>query len=183
MDDIMKAFLLGARRHSPMSDWVEWLHITRGKTHCEICLKLDQCWFMNSNKPDLPQHPYCHCEAQRIPYERVLNEANAVSDYRKYDPYLFNRDNVYDHKKQQLFENWGYTIDDSKWLQQEIEKQALEKYVAGEYSLGRLNEQGQRISIRIEIPRKKGKDMVSFVLGWMVEPKGKIRLNTPYGGK
>ena len=30
---------------------------------------------------------------------------------------------------------WGYTVDDARWLQAEIEKQALEKYIAGEYTL------------------------------------------------
>ncbi len=183
MDEVMKAFLNGARRGSPTADWVEWVHVTRGKTHCETCLKLDKCWFINANKPELPQHPFCHCEATPIPYKRVLDEANAKSAYSKYDPYLFNRGNAYTHSKQKMFESWGYTIDDSNWLQEEIEKQALEKYTAGEYSIGRLNEQGQRISIRIEIPRKIGSGTVSFVSGWMVEPNGQIHLNTPYGGK
>lgn len=183
MDDLVKAFLLGARQDSPSASWVEWQHITKGKTHCETCLKLDGCWFKASNKPTLPQHPFCHCETMPISYERVLNEATAQSAYSKYDPYLFNRGNVYDHKKQEMFEEWGYTIGDSKWLQQEIEKQALEKYIAGEYKLGRLNEQGQRISIRVEIPRKHGSGNVSFITGWMVNADGMIHLNTPYGGK
>lgn len=183
MDEIMKAFLHGARRGSPTADWVEWVHVTRGKTHCETCLKLDKCWFMNANKPELPQHPFCRCEVKPIPYKRVLGEANAESAYSKYDPYLFNRGNAYTHNKQQMFESWGYTIDDSKWLQEEIEKQALEKYIAGEYSLGKLNKDGQRISIRVEIPRKNASGNISFVTGWMVYPDGRIQLTTPYGGK
>ena len=36
---------------------------------------------------------------------------------------------MYDHNKEKLFNSWGYTIDDSKWLQNEIEKQALQKYI------------------------------------------------------
>lgn len=183
MDDLMKAFLSGAYRHSPTADWVEWVHVARGKSHCDTCLKLDQCWFMSSDKPDLPQHPFCHCETQSIPHSRVLNEAVSESDYSKYDPYLFDPEDFYKHGKRKGFENWGYTIADSKWLQQEIEKQALKKYVVGEYSLGRLNEQGQRISIRVQIPRKNGSGTVSFITGWMVKPNGKIHLNTPYGGK
>ncbi|MFQ9950830.1 MAG: hypothetical protein ACLRV9_00720 [Clostridium sp.] len=78
---------------------------------------------------------------------------------------------------------WGYTVDDARWLQAEIEKQALEKYIAGEYTLGKLNKDGQRISVRIEIPRKNGGRMVSFLSGWMVYPNGSLRLTTPYGGK
>ena len=183
MDEVMKAFLNGARRGSPTADWVEWVHVTRGKTHCETCLKLDKCWFMNANKPELPQHPFCHCEATPIPYKRVLHEANAESAYSKYDPYLFNRGNVYTHSKQKMFESWGYTIGDATWLQKEIEKQALEKYIAGEYTLGILNDKGQRVSIRVEIPRKGDRRTVSFITGWMVYPDGRIQLTTPYGGK
>ena len=65
----------------------------------------------------------------------------------------------------------------------EVEKQALEKYVSGDYMLGKLNQNGQRISIRVEIPRKDKSETVSFVTGWMVKPNGLIQLNTPFGGK
>ena len=183
MDEMMKAFLHGARRGSPTADWVEWVHRSRGKTHCETCLKLDKCWFMNANKPELPQHPFCHCETMPIPYSRVLDEANAQSAYSKYDPYLFDTMDYYKHGKNKAFESWGYSVDDSAWLKKEIEKQALRKYVAGEYSLGKLNKDGQRISIRVEIPRKNESGNVSFITGWMVYPNGRIQLSTPYGGK
>ena len=49
-----------------------------------------------------------------------------------------------------------------------MEKRGLEKYVAGEYILSKLNENGQRINIVIEIQRKDKAEMVSFVSGWMV---------------
>ena len=78
---------------------------------------------------------------------------------------------------------WGYTVDDAKWLQSEMERQAREKYIKGDYILGKLDKDGQRISIRIEIPRKDGIGTVSFVSGWMVQPNGELRLITPYGGK
>ena len=81
-----------------------------------------------------------------------------------------------------MFESWGYSIDDSQWLQKEFEKQALDKYVSGEYTLGKLNKDGQRISIRVEIPRKDKQQTVSFVTGWMVYPNGQIQMTTPYGG-
>ena len=42
---------------------------------------------------------------------------------------------------------------------------------------------GQRISIRVEIPRKNKNEMVSFITGWMVRPNGLIHLNTPYGAE
>jgi len=64
-----------------------------------------------------------------------------------------------------------------------MERQALEKYLAGDYMLGKLNKDGQRIIIRIEIPRRTGDGTVSFISGWMVYPNGHIQLTTPYGGK
>lgn len=45
------------------------------------------------------------------------------------------------------------------------------------------NDEWQRISIRIEIPRKTGEGTVSFESGWMVYPNGLIQLSTQYGGK
>ena len=77
----------------------------------------------------------------------------------------------------------GYTVDDARWLQTEIERQAREKYIDGEYELGKLDAFGQRINITIELPRKDKEGTVTFVSGWMIEPNGKLKLNTPYGGK
>lgn len=64
-----------------------------------------------------------------------------------------------------------------------MEWQAREKYISGEYKLGRLDIFGQRINIQIEIPRKDTGEIVTFTSGWMVEPHGKLKLNTHYGGK
>ena len=54
--------------------------------------------------------------------------------------------------------------------------------IQGQYELGKLNEQGQRINIRIKLERKNNDEMVTFISGWMVCPNGEIRLVTPYGG-
>jgi len=59
----------------------------------------------------------------------------------------------------------------------------LQKYIDGDYELGELNEYGQHINIRIEIPRKDGSGTVSFITGWMARPNGHIQLATPYGKK
>ena len=64
-----------------------------------------------------------------------------------------------------------------------MERQAREKYIIGDYVLGRLDVFGQRIKITIEIPKRTGEGTVSFISGWMVQPKGELKLNTPYGGK
>jgi len=166
-----------------ISAWVQWMHHPEGKTHCEECLRLDRCWFLQSNAPPCPHHPYCHCTLEPIDYAFVLRNAAALSDYSKFDPYLFNTTGTYPHNKEKLFKEWGYTVDDAHWMQTEIERQAREKYISGEYQLGKLNDKGQRISIRITIPRKDNGNAVSFIKGWMVYPNGRIQLTTPYGGK
>ena len=164
-------------------EWVQWTHHNEGKTHCEECLKLDGCWFEKYHTPTWPHHPFCHCTLDPIEYATVCEKAAAHSDYSKFDPYLFNTQGRHPHGKERLFHEWGYTVADAQWLQAEMERQALEKYVTGDYTLGRLNKEGQRISIHIEIPRRNGDGMVSFISGWMVRPDGLIRLITPYGGK
>ena len=182
LEDIFTA-ALWEREPPAVPDWVEWIHISKGMTHCETCLKLDKCWFVDENKPLLPQHPYCHCTVNPLPLSRVLNESQSECILSKFNPYLFDPENYYKHKKGAMFESWGYSIEDSEWLRQEFKRQGLEKYVAGEYMLGLLNERGQRISIRIELPRRDKEGTVSFITGWMVYPNGLIQLTTPYGGK
>ena len=166
-----------------LPSWVKWIHHSEGKTHFEECLRLDGCWVQKEKAPPCPHHPYCHCTLDPIPYAVVLMNATSYSDYSKFDPYLFDPRNYYKHGKNKAFESWGYTIADAQWLQAEIELQAREKYVIGDYTLGVLDQYGQRISIRIEIPRKDVAENVSFLTGWTVYSNGQIRLNTPYGGK
>ena len=98
--------------------------------------------------------------------------AVAKSNYSKFDPYLFNTPGTYTHNKEKLFLAWGYTVEDARWLQAEIERQALEKYLAGDYQLGKLNRNGQHISIRVSIIRRDTGELVSFDTGWMVYPNG-----------
>ena len=184
LDDFLKGFLIADEHEaSSSSKWVEWEHISQGKTHCGDCLVLDGCWFSKAEKPNAPLHPYCHCITKPLPYSRVLDQANARSAYSKFDPYLFNTQGKYTHQKEKLFKTWGYTVEDAAWLQEELEKQAVYKYSIGQYTLGRLNKDGQRINIRIDLDRKDGSGPVSFVSGWMVQPNGTLKLNTPYGGK
>ncbi len=71
----------------------------------------------------------------------------------------------------------------SEYLLKENEKQALEKYINGDYILGKLDKYGQRISIKCSILRKDTGETATYTTDWMVCPNGKIRLITPYGGK
>ena len=144
---------------------------------------LDGCFFQYDNHPAHPHHPFCHCVLENISQNEVVSQATSYAAYQKFDPYLFNTKGKETHNKEKLFKSWGYDVNDSTYLKNEIEKQGYEKYITGNYKLGLLNEYGQRISIRIEIPRKDKMSTVSFITGWMVYPNGKIKLTTPYGGK
>lgn len=144
---------------------------------------LDGCWFLNEKKPKWPHHQFCHCILEDIQYSEILSLSSCKCAYQKFDPYLFDPNNFYRHGKSAMLESRGYTVSDSSYLKEEIEKQGLEKYRNGDYTLGLLNKYGQRISIRIELPRKNGDGTISFITGWMVKPNGLIQLNTPFGGK
>ena len=175
--------VLSVQKSTQASRWVKWVHNMTGLIHCFECLSLHDCWFLFENAPLWPHHEKCHCTLEAIDYDMVLMSVAANSDYSKFDPYLFNTTGIYFHGKEKLFEQWGYTVDDAKWLQTEMERQAREQYVSGNYRLGRLNMFGQRVDIMIEIPRKDQEGTVTFISGWMVKPNGKLILTTPYGGK
>ena len=163
--------------------WVKWTHHSEGKSHCDECLKLDGCFFTENKHPTWPHHPFCHCTLDPIEYSVVLINSYSNCAYGKFDPYLFDPNNFYKHGKDKMFRSWGYSESDISFLIAEFEKQAHDKYIAGEYTLGRLNKDGQRISIRIELPRRDQEGTVSFETGWMVYSNGHIQLTTPYGGK
>ncbi len=182
LDEMFSAGVWGDKTPSPPK-WNKWVHQNLSNNHCPECLMLDCCWFLNDKKPKWPHHPFCHCVLEDIQYNDVLTKCTSDSAYSKFDIYLFNIEGRYTDDKKKLFEDWGYTLDDGKWLQSEINKQGLEKYISGDYEIGCLDEYGQRISIRVEIPRKDNEGIVSFITGWMARPDGHIQLATPYGGK
>ena len=103
-------------------------------------MRLDGCWFQEEKAPPCPHHPFCHCTLDLIPYAVVFGNVSVYSDYGKFDPYLFNTTGLQTHNKEKLFKEWGY-------------------------ELGKLNMFGQRINIRVTIPRKNGFGDISFVTG------------------
>ena len=169
-----------ARKSLDNLSWVKWVHHAEGKTHCPECLKLDGCFFTKENHPPCPHHPFCHCTLEAIDYALVLANASANSKYSKFDVYLFNTEGKYNYNKAKLFWDWGYDVEDIPWMKAEWERQAYEKYLAGNYRLNLLDEWGQRINIQIEIPRKDTGEIVRFMSGWLVMPNGKLQLATPY---
>lgn len=70
----------------------------------------------------------------------------------------------------------GYSVDNANDLLEVFKVQALNNYLNGNYILKSLDKYGQRIAVSIKLKNKE------FYSGWMVEPKGKIRNTTPFGG-
>ena len=163
--------------------WIKWVHRNLSENHCPECLLLDNCWFFKSKSPKWPHHPYCHCILEPLSYDKVVKNAASKAEYSKFDPFLFDPENFYKHGKAKMLISWGYSIKDSNWLLKEFEKQGLEKYIAGNYQLGKLDSKAQRLNIRIELPRKDKEGTVSFDSAWQIYPDGFIRLVTPYGGE
>lgn len=156
--------------------WIEWKHISTGLTHCPVCLVLDKCWFNNNLKPKLPQHENCHCVANNVANPIPMIDAIAKCDIIKFTDYIFSDKYAWNGKRD-LFEMLGFTINDSNYLKEEYENQAVKKYCNSEYKLGKLDMQGQRINIDIKFVRH-GRNLVCTSV-WMVRPKGEITNNTP----
>jgi len=106
--------------------------------------------------------------------------AHAPSE--KFSRYIFK--SGADHGKDTPFRRLGYSKEHSGELAELWERQALEKYSRGEYTLGRADKWGQRIDIEIElhgIGEAAGK--VSYMRsGWMRMSDGTLRLNTAFSG-
>ncbi len=156
--------------------WVEWKHIQTGMTHCPVCLSLDKCWFDESKMPTIPQHQRCHCIKKYIPIPKPQIDSKAYCSISKFEDYIFSDKYAWTGKRV-LFEKLGFQKSDSEYLKKEFEMQANKEYCNGNYRLGRLNEQGQRIDIDVRI-EKNGRQIV-FTSGWMVRAKGLITNNTP----
>lgn len=148
--------------------------------YSETYLVLDECWFNNLIKPELPQHKKCHCIAYAISKPIPNVNTKAKCDLKKFTDYIFS-DKYSWNGKRVLFELLGFRKEDSEYLQQEYEKQAVENYCNSKYNLGKLDTQGQRINIDIKFI-KNGREIV-FTSGWMVRPKGQITNNTPLADK
>ncbi|MBQ7466948.1 MAG: hypothetical protein IJS74_02620 [Clostridia bacterium] len=169
--------------------WIEWVHplipnepeilreairIAMAIKHCLICTRLDGCYFLESNMPELPLHPYCDCYKENISSDKLKN-ATAYCPISKFKDYIFT-DEIKSKGKMYIFTSMGFSSDDSYTLSTEFERQALSCYLNGNYSLDFLDQNGQRIGIPITLNNHM------FWSGWMVYPNGKIQLVTPFGG-
>jgi hypothetical protein len=93
--------------------------------------------------------------------------------------YVFS--DKYDDGKKELFERWGYTIEDSEYLQQLYISQAIQKYCDGDYIFKGAGKQYGRIEIVIDLTTKDG-GILKIKTGWSLYPKGEIKLSTPFSG-
>ncbi len=171
--------------------WIEWDHIGIPNSpkpyrevirfifallnHCLNCTALDGCYFVERNMPKLPHHENCDCMIRRITSTVVKTQTKAECPIKKITNYVFANDTKSKGKKA-IFESLGFTIDDSHTLKNEIENQSLKNYLLGNYILKNSDMYGQRLAIRVNIAGK------SFYTGWLLEPEGKIRNTTPFGG-
>ncbi len=170
------------------NNWIEWYHfgIPNEESlhrelvrismlifgHCLICTKLDGCYFVERKMPQMPQHERCDCQKMSLSSWKVKHSAKAECDVRKFTEYIFSPNN----SKKEIFEKWGYTVENSSQLKAEFEKQAREQYIKGNYKLKGLDYNGQRLAIPITLNNN------TFYSGWIVYPDGKIKNTTPFGG-
>ncbi len=179
----------------PTSGWVKWYHsgipdeegearaaarkVAASSRHCKVCTVLSGDYFPSFNMPVYPQHRHCDCMLFSI--SKLTLQAKANCALEKFTEYVFG-EKYKDNGKIKLFKQLGFTVEDSEYLKSELEKQAKQKYLRGDYVLGNLNEHGQRITIEIKL-KSPVKDDIILKTGWMVRPLGYITCNTPLGDR
>lgn len=106
----------------------------------------------------------------------------AVAPVEKISQYIFKEGAT--HGKDTVFRNLGYDASHSESLAHLWSKRAADKYAKGDYTLGKLDEFGQRINISIDLPGiGEAAERISHLKsGWMILPDGSIKLNTPFSG-
>jgi len=176
-------------------EYYKWVAIKDWRT-CPMCRGLDGGIIGLTIPPymDPPIHTNCRCftipyeltEAEKRLYEKGENgdegAGKATVDSRKFSEYVFKDGAA--HGKDAVFKNLGYSAKDSELLAQIYQEQGAAKYASGNYTLGKLDDFGQRINIEIElygIGNAAGK--TSYInSGWIIRPDDTISLNTPFSG-
>ena len=125
-------------------------------------------------------HPHCDCTLNGI--AKPNGKVTAICPIEKFKEYIFSDKEKYvSNGKIQLFRDLGFTKEDSEYLKMEFDVQAKNKYLSGDYEIGRLDEYGQRINITITV-NSATRENINLVTGWMIHPLGKITCNTPLAG-
>lgn len=182
------------------NNWVKWFHwgvpdeegaeredvrVDLEKLgHCKECSVLSGCYFVKSRLPkkkadgDGVLHPNCDCKLNGI--SKPNGKITANCPIGKFTDYIFSEKYI-DNGKLQLFIDLGFTKENAEYLKAEFDVQAKQKYLNGDYEIGKLDEHGQRISITITVNSATRKN-IKLVTGWRVYPLGKIVCTTPLGG-
>ena len=158
-------------------DWIEW--IAQPNDWQDDCDKFNGCYFIVKQMPKYPQHPNCQCRLKKITKPIPYITANTTCDIRKFTEYVFDEEKS--KGKKDLFESWGYTIEDSGYLQQLCISQAIQKYCNGDYIFKGAGKEYGRIEIVIDLPIKNGQ-VLKIKTGWSLYPQGEIRNSTPFSG-
>ncbi|GIF47654.1 hypothetical protein DFJ67_6547 [Asanoa ferruginea] len=101
---------------------------------------------------------------------------------RKFSDYIFKPGAT--HGKDKVFRSYGYDREHSEQLATEFTRQGNARYAAGEFTLGRADQHGQRITIPVDLVGRGDAAGRSTTVktGWMIRPDGSITLNTPFTG-
>lgn len=170
------------------NEWIKWVHVLIPDSpaelrdmlrsimvflgHCPSCTSLSGCYFAKRNRQKYPMHIKCDCIIKIIPYSTVKAKAKAECSIEKFTNYIFREGN----SKKALFEAMGYSIQDAQSLKNYYEREALSAYLNGNYILKEVDQYGQRLAIEIKL----GDYIINT--GWKLEPNGKLRNITPFGG-
>jgi len=106
----------------------------------------------------------------------------ASVDVRKFSEYIFKEGDP--SGKAHVFKSLGYGPEHAEQLAGMYQEQGAAKFANNEYTLGKLDQHGQRIDIEIKlkgIGDNAGK-VSNLKSGWMIKPDGSISLNTPFSG-
>lgn len=185
------------------NNWLKWVHFgvpdEEGKDrdtirdhfetlgHCKPCTSLSGCYFVKSGLPEKKAegdgllHPHCDCTLNGIP--KPDGEVTATCPIEKFTGYIFSdKEEHVSNGKIELFKALGFRKEDSEYLKTQYDTQARQKYLNGDYTIGKLDEHGQRIKISIVVDSSTRKN-IEFITGWMVHPLGKIMCSTPFAGR
>ena len=118
-----------------------------GLGHCKPSTVLSGCYFVKSRLPkkkaegDGLLHPYCDCKLNGI--AKPNGKITAICPIEKFTEYIFSDKEKYiSNGKIQLFKGLGFSKADSEYLKMEFDVQAKEKYLNGDYEIGKLDEYG-----------------------------------------
>lgn len=105
-----------------------------------------------------------------------------IAPVEKFYDYIFKPGAT--HGKDHVFRSLGYSRSDSQMLSELYSLQAVARYTAQDFTLGKADEFGQRINIVIELVGQGDFSSQSshLISGWMTRDDGTLTLNTPFSG-